>query len=791
MRWLAGIEPRAVLWGGLTVALALLAGAALASWLLWLDARDDAQDEVRRVVRLLGQHAARVVEPVDHTLREMEAVLLSAGFGRVPMSGAKVHETIRPFATVGPVLARIVVLDRDGRVAGASDAPQLPALAAGAREPGWPGAQRVRAAGGLAIGEPMPAGDGRAAVVPLARPIVDPITGETLGALVAKLRVDELQAAHRILAFSAGWSLALLRDDGRLLAGQAGVAPVEPPAASIAALAESPELVVWGAGNGAPALLGLLRSGRWPLVAAVALDARTVGANWWRRSLAVLSSAVPAALATAALAWLGAAAVRRSRGLSRTLDLANARYRSLVHSSPDGIMIADQGCIAFANPAMARLAGVDGPQALLGRRVDALLESGEEPAPGVAPAPGLEQRLRPQGGPPFEVETLAVRGNGDGSLQLVVRDISARKRAERRLRDSEQRYRRMVAAAPDFAFLLLDADGVVTDVSPEAAQGVLGRTGDLLGRPLGALFPPAAAAHDLATRLLGLAATGTRPVEREGWCLRSDGSRVWAQLILTALDADDQRPTGFHVVVRDVGARKAMQDQLAASRRRIEALALATEAAREREKVRIARELHDELGQVLTVQQLDVEMLAEAIDPADAGAQERLHAMRERIETALATTRRIAGDLRPLVLDDLGLVAAMEWLLAQARRRGGLEGSLTVAGDPATLPEPIATAVFRIAQESLTNVMRHADARSVAVRLEVGDGAVTLAISDDGRGVDPAAVRRGLGLLGIEERARLLGGHADIVSRPGGGTQVRVQLPASGPQPATLEEEGG
>jgi signal transduction histidine kinase len=157
---------------------------------------------------------------------------------------------------------------------------------------------------------------------------------------------------------------------------------------------------------------------------------------------------------------------------------------------------------------------------------------------------------------------------------------------------------------------------------------------------------------------------------------------------------------------------------------------------------------------------------------------QRLNAMRSHVDAALEMTRRIAGDLRPLVLDDLGLVAALKWLLAQARSRCELEVRLVVAGDPGILCVELATALFRIAQECVTNVLRHAQATQVEIALEVGADGVELRVADDGRGLaQPGGPRRGLGLLGIEERARLLGGSATIADRSGGGTAVEVRLP--------------
>jgi len=269
---------------------------------------------------------------------------------------------------------------------------------------------------------------------------------------------------------------------------------------------------------------------------------------------------------------------------------------------------------------------------------------------------------------------------------------------------------------------------------------------------------------------------------------------------------------GHHVQVRDATARRRLRRELEASRREVEGLAMAAENAREREKRRIARELHDELGQVLTVQQLELEMLSAEAAGRWPELMPRIEGLHARVDDAIGVTRRISGDLRPLVLDDLGLVAALEWLVDQIGSRGGLKGRLRVQGDPTRISDEVATTLFRIAQESVTNVLRHAEASQVLIELVIdpergegggagaataaaGSGAepctepgaelgesskdgVVLAVVDDGRGIEQrGARRRGLGLRGIEERVRLLGGRFELGSAAGGGTRVQVRLP--------------
>lgn len=797
-RWLARADPRAILWAGGMLALALLVAGVLSAVLLRRDLIGNAEAEVQRTVRLLSQHAARVVEPVDHTLREIDSALEAAGQQDAVMTPQQVHDLMRPFATVGPHLVRVVALDEQGRFRGASD--QVTAPADLHLDDAW--LRQVRASDqALQIGMPQVSRPGEHRVVSMARPLTDSKSRAFRGIVVAALGLDQLQAFHQDMQLSQGWQVALLRDDGMALTG---AAPGTQWRATSGAAGEgrlplndeAGEQVRWRTAEDAQVLVGLRRVGTWPLLVAVSVDAATVVAPWRRRALALLSITLPAAAGVMALSWLGAVALRRSRGLSRSLGVSTARYRSLVESSPDGILIARGGVIEYANAAIARLAQVGDASQLVGRRVDSLLgggiarrSNGEFDGPPPDRAISVEHWLHPDGGVPIEVETVIADGGtgDDASLQIVVRDISARKQAQRRLRDSEERYRLMVEGAPDCAFLLLDMDGVIEDVKPASGKVVLGRRQDLLGRPLGTLFTLDATARNEPMRMLRQARAVQAPQDREGWCRRTDGSRFWAHLVLSPLADEDEQPRGFHVLVRDISPRKRLQDELDANRQKLETLALASEAAREREKIRIARELHDELGQMLTVQQMDVEMLADELGAVVPAARERIAAMRAHVDSALEMTRRIAGDLRPLVLDDLGLAAALQWLLAQARSRCRIEGHLELEGDAGALREDLATALFRIAQESMTNVMRHALASRVEIRLAISAEGVTLTVSDDGRGLDADALRRGLGLKGIEERARLLGGHAAIGPREGGGTSVRVRLPLTGVQ-ATRQE---
>jgi signal transduction histidine kinase len=208
------------------------------------------------------------------------------------------------------------------------------------------------------------------------------------------------------------------------------------------------------------------------------------------------------------------------------------------------------------------------------------------------------------------------------------------------------------------------------------------------------------------------------------------------------------------------------------------AFASASNTILEEEKTRVARELHDELAQPLTALKMDTIWVRDNLALAPDLAVARLGEMLEMLDRAVAATRRIASDLRPLLLDDLGLVPAVEWLVSKFTQRSGVVCTLSV-DDALELPEPYATAVFRIVQESLANVAKHAGASEVAVRIEKLRGAVTLVVRDNGCGFSPATPRKpqSLGLLGLRERAHLFKGKIIIESAPGQGTCVRVSIP--------------
>jgi signal transduction histidine kinase len=236
-------------------------------------------------------------------------------------------------------------------------------------------------------------------------------------------------------------------------------------------------------------------------------------------------------------------------------------------------------------------------------------------------------------------------------------------------------------------------------------------------------------------------------------------------------------------VTRDITERKRAEADLRGSRAQLRALMTKFEAVREQERARIAQEVHDELGQILTALNMDLTWLDQRLAGLNGAAvtplRERLGEMLPMLDSCLEAVQRIITELRPRVLDELGLVAAVEWQLQQFQKRTGAGCAVTADLDDGALDAEVSTALFRIFQEALTNIARHAGAARVCVRLAEEQGSIILEVKDDGRGITPGELTnpRSLGLAGMRERAGLLGGEVRISAAEKQGTTVLVRLP--------------
>jgi signal transduction histidine kinase len=234
-------------------------------------------------------------------------------------------------------------------------------------------------------------------------------------------------------------------------------------------------------------------------------------------------------------------------------------------------------------------------------------------------------------------------------------------------------------------------------------------------------------------------------------------------------------------LTNEIKERKIAETQLRESEVQLRALAARLISIREEERARIAREIHDELGQVLTGLKMDVTWLAKRLVGAEEQLVEKAEAMCRLIDSTMHLIRRISTGLRPEILDDMGLVAAFGWQAKEFQKRMGMRCRLKLPEDQVVLDKELSTAVFRIFQEILTNIARHAKASSVDVSLSISDDLLTLEVVDDGIGISESHIRgqESLGLLGMRERAQLFGGELSIQGASGRGTTVSVSIPMS------------
>jgi len=272
-----------------------------------------------------------------------------------------------------------------------------------------------------------------------------------------------------------------------------------------------------------------------------------------------------------------------------------------------------------------------------------------------------------------------------------------------------------------------------------------------------------------------LAATGHW--RGEVWNRRKNGDVFPEELSIQALRDANGKTTRFISIFSDITERRRADEELRASRSRLQELAAFLETVREAERQRIARELHDELGQSLTALRIDLNWIRAKCVGDNPAANERVRGALDTVEHTVDAVRRISEDLRPRMLDDLGLAAALEHHVEQFARRSAIPCTLHMDRDDYEVDERTATAVFRAVQEALTNVARHSGANQVEVDLVGDEDTLHVEIRDNGRGIAGDGGGKTFGLLGMRERIGMLGGTIDIVSAPGGGTAVRIAVP--------------
>ncbi|HET9709306.1 MAG TPA: PAS domain S-box protein [Gemmatimonadales bacterium] len=387
----------------------------------------------------------------------------------------------------------------------------------------------------------------------------------------------------------------------------------------------------------------------------------------------------------------------------------------------------------------------------------------------------VEMMARHRDGGEFPVElAIAPIEHADEPLfGAFLRDITERRAIEDRLN-----FQSFILNNVRDSVIVADLEGRVRFWN-QGAETLFGYTKDeMLGQSVTTLY---AEGGDYAARLTedrsrvlgGEDATGA-------WLRRrKDGSTVWVHSKRVVLRDADGAAIGILAVARDVSEEKRTSEELLASHEQLRELARRLRSVREQERAVMARQIHDELGQTLSALHLDVAWLHARLTDEDVVLEEKTQSMAALIETSIGRVRTLATELRPAVLDSLGLLAAIEWESQQFTRRTGIPCTHELPSDPPAVDADRSTDVFRILQEALTNVARHAKAREVVITLRFWRNELQLSVSDDGRGITATEIAspQALGLVGMRERALLWDGAVEWRVRDGGGTVVDLRLP--------------
>jgi PAS domain S-box-containing protein len=414
----------------------------------------------------------------------------------------------------------------------------------------------------------------------------------------------------------------------------------------------------------------------------------------------------------------------------------------------------------------------------------------------------------------YSVQLFPLSGN---FLGVAFENVTDRIRSEQALRESEERFRLLVQSVQEYAIFQLDPFGQVVTWNSGAERLKGYRAEEILGKHFSVFYPPEDVTSRKPEQILAVA-TECGQSEDEGWRIRKDGSRFWANVVVTALRNAKGSLQGFAKVTRDMTDRHGKEESLAkakellelrveqrtsilarvnqelrteiaervraeeqskASLEQLRALAERLRSAREEERTSIAREIHDELGQACTAIKMDLALIGHKATKRQTRLRAKVDSAIRLVDEMIVTLRRIASDLRPRALDDLGLIAALEWQAQEFETRTGIRCRVTLPQEPLALDSERSTAIFRIFQESLTNVARHAHATRVEARFERGADQLVFQVHDNGRGIDPeeAKARRSLGLVGMQERALLLNGELMVEGVPGAGTTMTLRIP--------------
>jgi len=359
------------------------------------------------------------------------------------------------------------------------------------------------------------------------------------------------------------------------------------------------------------------------------------------------------------------------------------------------------------------------------------------------------------------------------------------------LRETERRFRLLVEAVQDYAIFTLDADGCVDSWNIGAKRLKGYEASEIIGQHFSRFYPPEEVQNGKPQRELSIAISEGR-VEDEGWRVRKDGSRFWANVVITATKDAHGGVIGFSKVTRDFTERMLAQQNLQDSQRKLQEserslreLSFHLLRTQDEERRRIGRDLHDSLGQYLSVLKMKLDCLKSSTSKISANDLAELNDCAQITEDAVKEVRTISYLLYPPMLEEMGLKSAISWYLDGFTKRSGIRTTFEVSPALGRLAPDVELAIFRVLQEALTNVHRHSGTATADVRLLVDDDTFVLQVSDHGKGANFNNCERpgqdwtgahGVGLRGMRERMRQIEGNLELWSSEK-GTTVTATVP--------------
>ncbi len=476
------------------------------------------------------------------------------------------------------------------------------------------------------------------------------------------------------------------------------------------------------------------------------------------------------------------------------LQESEERYRSLVENAPEALVVMDIEKRKFisVSESATRLFKMTKEELLRTGVIE--LSPEYQPDGSLSTVSALQQiNIAIEGGKPVfgwthidsegneiscEVRLVRLPSDHQVLIRGSIIDITERKKKEDELRRLQDSYFNLINSV----------DGIVWEAHPKTFKFsfVSQQAERLLGYPLeNWLTQPSFWADHIyeedrkwAVEYCAKSTIEKKPHEFEYRMVTSDGKIIWLRDIVSVEVINDE-PVKVRGIMIDITERKKSEELLKRSYANLRRLTAHQEEVREEERISIAREIHDELGQQLAIIKMDIDWLNREIEDKKENVQKKLQGLLGIIDNTVKTVRKISSELRPTALDDLGLLSALEWHCHEFEERSGIKTKFSSEIEEIKIPDKIATGLFRIFQESLTNISRHAKATLVDVLLKNDKNYLILSIIDNGKGfvLDCNENKKTLGILGMRERTSIMDGKYNIISSPGNGTQVEVLIP--------------